>query len=238
MGDALTLRERLADVARFVRQPRFVAEPMAWGREAQRTFLVVFVLSIVIGPAIAGLTMLIDTQAGFLPTPDIEPRSAQRRIIDFLIIAPIFEELLFRSWLTGRRAALRFAAYGAAATVLTLVEIVFVPGGSAGLGWIAVGIVFAGLFHWGRTHHRDTAVPAWFISQFRWIVWGSALLFGLLHLGNFTAFGNPLGVLAVLPQMVGGLLLAYTRTRLGLGAAMAHHAAFNAVWVLYDNMLG
>jgi membrane protease YdiL (CAAX protease family) len=65
-------------------------------------------------------------------------------------------------------------------------------------------------------------------------VWGSTLLFGLMHLGNYEPLAHPLGVLAVLPQTIGGLLLAYTRTRLGLGAAMAHHAAYNAVFLAGD----
>lgn len=204
---------------------------MPWGREAARTFALVFLLSILIEPAIAGVTRLLDAQAGFLPQVDMEPRTMQRRIIDYLIIAPIFEELLFRSWLTGRRASLRFALYGAAASLLTLAGIMFWPVQEALLGWISVGIIFAGLIHWGRTSHRDTDVPAWFVSHFRWIVWGSSLAFGLIHLGNFTGLGNPLGVLVVLPQAIGGILLAYIRTRLGLRAAIAHHAAYNALVV-------
>ena len=69
----------------------------------------------------------------------------------------------------------------------------------------------------------------------RWrYVWGSTLVFGLMHLGNYEALTHPLGLAVVLPQTIGGLLLAYTRTRLGLGAAMAHHAAYNAVFLAGD----
>lgn len=53
----------------------------------------------------------------------------------------------------------------------------------------------------------------------------------MLHLGNYEALTHPLGLLVVSPLMLGGMLLAYTRTRLGLRAAMAHHAAYNAVLV-------
>jgi membrane protease YdiL (CAAX protease family) len=77
-------------------------------------------------------------------------------------------------------------------------------------------------------------VPAWFARHFHWFVWGSSLLFGLIHLGNYEPLAHPLGVLVVLPQTIGGLLLAYTRTRLGLGAAMAHHAAYNALFLAED----
>ena len=92
-------------------------------------------------------------------------------------------------------------------------------------------MALAGLVQWSLTRTRDTAVPAWFKRHFHWFVWGSTLLFGLAHLGNYEALTSPLGVLVVLPQTIGGLLLAYTRTRLGLGAAMAHHAAYNAVFL-------
>jgi hypothetical protein len=37
-------------------------------------------------------------------------------------------------------------------------------------------------------------------------------------------------LIAVAPQVVGGVLLAYTRTRLGLGWAILHHSAYNAVF--------
>ena len=228
---AMSLRERLADVARFVVRPTFVAQPMAWGREAALALVTVFALGIIIAPLVAGLTAAFDAQAGFLPDSDFAPRPDRRRIIDFLILAPVFEELLFRSWLRGQVAALRFAAYGFAAMGLLLAGIILGADNSDFVGLGAVGLVFAGLIHWGLVSHRDTMVPAWFVRHFRWVVWGSTLLFGLIHLGNFTALTHPLGLLVVLPQTIGGLLLAYTRTRLGLRAAIAHHAAFNAVWL-------
>ncbi len=234
----MRLSERIADIARFVRRPTFMAQPMVWGREAERALLVVFALSVLIAPAIAILTAALNAQTGFLPQSDFAPRSETRQIIDFLIIAPIFEELLFRSWLTGRRAGLRFAVYGFAAMGLLLAAFVLGLDDSPYVGWASVGIVFAGLVHWGRTSQRDADVPAWFTRHFRGILWGSTLLFGVVHLGNFTALQNPLGILAVLPQTAGGLLLAYTRTRLGLRAAIAHHAAFNAVWLMVDQAWG
>lgn len=237
VAGAMSLRERLADMARFVVRPTFVVQPMAWGREAALALVTVFALGIMIAPLVAGLTAAFDAQAGFLPDSDFAPRPDGRRIIDFLILAPVFEELLFRSWLRGQVAALRFAAFGFAAMGLLLAGIILGVDDSDLVGLGAVGLVFAGLIHWGLTSHRDTTVPAWFTLHFRWVVWGSTLLFGLIHLGNFTALTHPLGLLVVLPQTIGGLLLAYTRTRLGLRAAIAHHAAFNAVWLIVDYAL-
>lgn len=234
MGEGIRLRERLSDVARFVRHPTFVAAPMAWGREAARVWLTLFVLDAVL---VAGLFIPIAfwaSEAGFLPSPVQREEEPALDVISYLIVAPLLEELLFRGWLTGRIAALRFGLYGFAALGLMLASLLLNEDAATSISLAAVVLAFLGLLHWGQTAERDSAVPAWFARHFHWIVWGSSMLFGLVHLGNFTGLESPLGVLVVLPQTIGGLLLAYTRTRLGLRAAIAHHAAFNAVFLLVE----
>jgi hypothetical protein len=136
--------------------------------------------------------------------------------------------------LTGRIAALRFAAYGLAAMGLMMASLFVLADYAKPVAYAGAAVAFAGLIHWHLTRARDTAVPAWFNRHFHWIVWGSSLLFGLIHLGNYEPLQSPIGLLVVLPQTIGGLLLAYTRTRLGLGAAVAHHAAYNAVYLASD----
>jgi membrane protease YdiL (CAAX protease family) len=231
---ALTVRERLADVARFVVRPTFVPHPMAWGRAAALALLVVFALDMAVDTLVSEITYAWDEGAGFLPAPIEYETTLAEDLFEFLILAPVIEELAFRGWLTGRLAALRFGAYGMGAMGL-LTAGVFAPAEYAlplSLAGLALGL--AGLIHWLTTRDRDTAVPAWFTRHFHWFVWGSTLLFGLIHLGNYEPLTHPLGVLVVLPQTIGGLLLAYTRTRLGLGAAMAHHAAYNAIFLASD----
>lgn len=231
LGDGMSLRERLADVARFAVRPTFRAEPMAWGRAAALAWLTVFVLDAVL---VAGAFLPVaawGAEAGFFPEPLDREASAVDEVVDFLIVAPLLEELVFRGWMTGRIAALRFGLYGFAAMGLFLAAL-FVDGSAATAASLAgVAVAFAGLLHWGLTRERDRAVPAWFTRHFRWIVWGSSVLFGVIHLGNFAPLESPIGLLVILPQTIGGLLLAYTRTRLGLRAAIAHHAAFNAVYL-------
>ena len=46
---------------------------------------------------------------------------------------------------------------------------------------------------------------------------------------DYEELTGPIDLILVLPQTLGGLVLAYTRTRLGLIAAMVQHALFNAV---------
>lgn len=207
---------------------------MVWGRAAALALAVVFALDLLLGELTVWLTSTWDEAVGFLPEPIEQDISLAEELFTGLVLAPVLEELLFRGWLTGRIAALRFALYGMAAMACFLVSFYAEPDLAEIVGLAGVAMAFAGLVHLSYTRHRDTAVPTWFIRHFHWFVWGSTLLFGLLHIGNYEPVTHPLGVLVVLPQTIGGLLLAYTRTRLGLGAAMAHHAAFNAVFFAGD----
>jgi len=230
----MTLRERLADIARFMARPTFASQPMPWGRAAVLALLAVFALDMAVDQLAYVLIDGWDSEAGFLPEPLDFDGSLTQDLLEFLVIAPLLEELAFRAWLTGRTAALRFAIYGFTALGLMLAGVYAPAEYAMPMALAGAACVFAGLIHWGRTRHRDRSVPVWFTRRFHWFVWGSSLLFGLIHLGNYEPLSHPLGLLVVLPQTIGGLLLAYTRTRIGLGAAMAHHAAYNAVFLLSD----
>ncbi len=234
MSLPMTLGARMADIGRFALRPFYAPQPMVWGRAAALALLAVFALDVGIGELIAALTSALDDSAGFLPALIEYETSLAEDLISFLVLASVLEELAFRGWLTGRIAALRFAAHGFAAIGLFTVSLWLPTDYAMPLALAGVAAVLAGLIQWSRTRDRDTAVPAWFTRHFHWIVWGSSLLFGLIHLGNYEPLTHPLGLLAVLPQTIGGLLLAYTRTRLGLGAAMAHHAAYNALYLASD----
>ena len=230
----MTFRARSADAGRFALRPTFVAQPMAWGPAAALALLALLVLNLALGLLAMGMAEGLDSLVPILPEPVEEDITFAEDAFLSLLLAPLLEELLFRGWLGGRRAALRFALYGLAALALFMGSLFAGPGVATALALAGVGTVSAGLVHWSRTRHRDRAVPAWFIRHFGKLVWGSTLLFGLIHLGNYEPLTHPLGVLVVLPQTIGGLLLAYTRTRLGLAAAVAHHSAFNAVALVLD----
>ena len=233
-GGMMGLRARIADAARFMWRPTPGGAPLAWGRGLVLALAAVFAFDMALDTLAASVTAWLDSQAAFLPAEIAEETTLAEDLFGYLLLAPVLEELVYRGWLTGRVAALRFAIYGFAAVGLFTAS-VFLPASlETPLSLAGVGVAFAGLIHWGLTRDRDTAVPGWFTRHFRWFVWGSTLLFGLMHLGNYEALTHPLGVLVVLPQTIGGLLLAYTRTRLGLGAAMFHHAAYNAVFLAGD----
>lgn len=234
MAQGAGLRARIADAARFMACPTPCVAPLPWGRALVLALLAVFALDLALDTLVTQAIALIDQSAGFLPEPIAEDTTLAEDLFGFLLFAPVIEELLWRGWLSGRVAALRFALYGFAA--LGLMTAGWLAEGDAATFLAFAGVVaaLAGLAHWLATRGRDTAVPAWFTRNFRWLVWGSSLSFGLIHLGNYEPLASPFGVLVVLPHMIGGLLLAYVRTRLGLAAAMLHHATYNAVFLAGD----
>ena len=227
-------RERLLDVARFAVRPTYAAQPMAWGRAAALALALVLALDLALYALFHGLVDVLGAEGSVLPRPLKSDVSLAKSVVTGLLLAPALEEALFRGWMRGQVAALRFAVYGFAAFGLFAVSLIVPEQIAKALAVAAAAVAFAGLIHWGAAAQRDTAVPVWFTRQFGWLVWGSTLLFGLIHLGNYEPLTHPLGVLVVLPQTIGGLLLAYTRTRLGLRAAIAHHAAYNAAYLMLD----
>jgi membrane protease YdiL (CAAX protease family) len=225
---------RVADIGRFLLRPTPCQTPVPWGRALLLGLAAVLAFDLALDTLAVELTGLLDAGAGFLPDAIDEDTTLAEDLFGFLLLAPVLEELVYRGWLSGRIAALRFALYGFAAEAIFIAGL-FVPEEIAmPLALAGAGVALAGLVHWSLTRDRDTAVPEWFTRHFRWFVWGGALLFGLAHLGNYEPLSSPFGVLVVLPQTIGGLCLAYTRTRLGLGAAMLHHAAYNALFLLAD----
>lgn len=221
----------MEDLWRFMLRPTFTAQPMAWGRGAAMALLIVFLFALALDTLVAVLVGAWDDAAGFLPAPVGREAGLAEDLFQFLILAPVIEEFVFRGWLTGRVAALRYALYGLGAMGLFLAALWVGPDLEVVVALTGVALAFAGLIHWGLTRQQDSAVPAWFTRHFHWFVWGSTILFGLIHLGNHAPLEHPLGLLAVLPQTIGGLILAYTRTRIGLVAAIVQHAAYNAVFL-------
>ncbi|MBB3775078.1 membrane protease YdiL (CAAX protease family) [Erythromicrobium ramosum] len=226
---ALGARARIADVMRFALRPTFAEAPTVTGWQAVKALAVLLALSFAIMVPLGLMLNLVDPAMTIRLQRAEPPPKQLRDLFVALAFAPIFEEMLFRAWLSGRIAALRYGLYGLVALALLLADIVLETSGNV-LSGMAVLAVFVGLLQWGLTNDTERAVPAWFIRHFRWFVWGSSLMFGLIHLGNDDTPSGLLGLIAVTPQMIGGVLLAYTRTRLGLAWAILHHGLYNAVF--------
>jgi membrane protease YdiL (CAAX protease family) len=147
-------------------------------------------------------------------------------LIAFILIgAPIGEELLFRSWLSGRPGHV-----GAIIVVLATAIAMAVALGNplAVAGVLVVGLALMAFVLWRK---RGRPPMPFFARHFRWFYLLSAFAFAGVHLTNFTE-GTALFLLPLtLPQFVLGLILGFVRVQYGMWANMLLHAAHNSLFV-------
>ncbi|KWV91177.1 type II CAAX prenyl endopeptidase Rce1 family protein [Erythrobacter sp. YT30] len=231
-SSALTFRHVFGlyrDVGRFALRPTMAAKPIPLGEAFVVMLGALFVLDCTLSLGVFYLETGIAETGYEFPNPLQEDYSFQSDFFGMVILAPIVEESLFRGWLRGNLAALRFAAIAWIAVALVLLAELLewaILGSATG---VALILLLIGLLQWLATRKTETQVPDWFKAHYGKLVWGSTLAFGMIHITNFETFGSPVDLMLVASQTLGGLILAYTRTRLGLGAAIGQHAAFNLI---------
>ena len=151
-------------------------------------------------------------------------------IVLVVAVAPVLEELIFRSWLTGRPAVL-------AAVAVCVAGFGAVPYGVSQMDpeqtmplLLAIGpLVAMGAAPLSAYLLLGRPVPRWFTAGFAVFFWLSTLGFALVHLANYTE-GNLVFLLPlVLPQFALGTMLGYLRVHYGLAPAIALHASHNAL---------
>ena len=151
-----------------------------------------------------------------------------------VVVAPLLEESTFRLILTRFIPKLAIGVgvlmwFTLLVPPITLIQLALLAPGAA---LVVVGIVTS------QSATTEARVGASWQRHFGWVFYGSALLFGAIHLYNYDlgspdAFELAAAPLLIAPQIVGGLVLGYVRVRLGFWYAVANHAAFNGIlWVL------
>ena len=156
-----------------------------------------------------------------------------------VILAPVFEELLFRSWLGFRRGVLLvmptllvlFALIGAlpraepSALALFCVMISCFAALAYGLRWLSV-------------NPGEAAQDAILAFVFPTVFWGTAIMFGAMHHANF-APDYPIWALpiALLPLIFAGGALGYVRMRFGLFIGMFFHGGYNALILTVSTLI-
>ena len=148
-------------------------------------------------------------------------------LITLIVIgAPLMEELLFRSWLSGRpqHIAPPLLIAAALAALILLGPTQPLAAGTTAL----TALVVAGIAAW-RWRGRNP-LP-FFRRHFRWFYLAATAAFASVHLTNYTE-GTALFLLPlVIPQFLTGLVLGYVRVRNGLWSAILLHALHNGVIV-------
>lgn len=160
---------------------------------------------------------------------DLFQRPVWELLLIVVIIGPIIEELMFRSWLSGSpRLLIPFSGLILWMALTYSYEQLGWPGpasiGAAPLlALIAIAVLIGVIALWKKP------VPGWYVRIFPLVFWSQALLFGSVHIFNY-AGDNPAALLPfVLPQIVGGLIWGYARIRYGWWANIAMHMAYNLI---------
>ncbi len=146
-----------------------------------------------------------------------------------LLWAPIVEELVFRY-------VLRRFSHVFWLLPIAVVALLSGPTLSAQFGVVALLVCcWAPLIvpSWRLTSSRVFQAVGFlrgYRRVFPWGVHGSCIAFAAIHLHNFHLLSTQWWILPwlVLPQWATGLVLAWMRVRVGIGASMLMHAIFNA----------
>ncbi|MEO1731635.1 MAG: CPBP family glutamic-type intramembrane protease [Pseudomonadota bacterium] len=151
-------------------------------------------------------------------------------VVLVVVLAPLMEELFFRSWLAGHppimaAIAICVVGFGGGALVATLID----PEGTMPALLIigpAIALVAAPV---SAVVLLKKPVPGFYKRLFPVFFWLSSLAFAMVHLANYTEGALWILLPLILPQLVLGTMLGYIRVHHGLIAAIAMHAMHNGL---------
>jgi uncharacterized protein len=224
----------IKDFLQFIIRPRFIHKRAAFSMAHKLTAIFVLVTLVLLMDLMLVLpNSLVDASfddnqfldqllnKGILPT-----------ILLMVILAPLIEELIFRFYLPSRLWSL-FSYLLIILVILIKLTLVF-KGKSFTSYLIYIElIVFLGICVYIFSHFEDSfTFKKIFLKAFPYHIWFSAILFGAIHVFNysFTSQTNKLLVpLLVLPQLFGGMALAYVRLKYGLLWSFVLHGIHNLV---------
>lgn len=219
----------------FIRRPYFPAGKDRVG-EAQLKHLIQLLffslaMMIFVGGVVGAIITSVNGEVPENANETIGQASPTMLLFYGVILAPLIEEVVFRSWLGGRRACilglpilLSLFAIGAAVVADVSPIVSFAIAGGLSVLVLGVARQFASLSPSAQKAARWRLFPVAF--------YGSALLFAMLHMSNYEGgLSSPIMLLAILPQFLVGLILGYVRMRFGLMHAIIFHALYNLVLI-------
>lgn len=227
-------RVALRDLAAYLRHPRLTTPLGIRKAEAWRVFALLLALELAVLLAVILPLVELWQHAFGLPDPTAFDQLPPGWLLPIaLVAAPIGEEIAFRGWLTGRVRALWLLGCAVAIALLAYVS-------TKGAAPLAVGIgtlvlILAAPIGWFVLRKRGT--PRWFERAFPAIFYLVLIAFALTHLTNYPRISLLL-VPMVLPQAWIGLMLGYTRMRVGLIGSMLMHLTSNGVVLLASMVAG
>lgn len=154
--------------------------------------------------------------------------SPWKKLLVVFILAPIYEEIFFRSLLKFRKtniilffnaifALILFSLYRSNLPVVITLGIVFTI-------FLATIFIFSG-----------EKIELFVSSNFKYFFYASILLFGILHIFNFTGNRSTLLAFSFIlcsPQLILGSILGYIRMNHGLVYSILFHMIVNSTVLL------
>ena len=227
------MREIVQDFLLFLRKPDQVEVSLSVGKKLERSLILWGVSFVFIMASIVLLEQVVS-----LPTLDTEAIIAELGLGVFLffvlVLAPVFEELLFR-W------PMRYSL--SATIILSIVLFLAIV---SGVQWLmesgdgsndnmyygVVGVVFVlfTLFWILLRSKSDRMKKAW-EHRFPFVFYSFSVIFALIHVFNYEEGFSAIWFLTpllVFPQFILGLVSGYSRMRFGLPYAMFVHFIHNA----------
>lgn len=213
--------------AAYLRRP-ILPDKQAPGSSALRGTLRMAALDIMMMGAIIAILMLVVAIGFDLPdninaSLDLNPFT----IALIVIAAPLLEETVFRSWLTGRPSYLVSLAALALTAIIALTIGTSLPEETGEIAAPIVLVVGAGAAVSALIALRQRKAPQWFHRIFPGLFWASSVTFALVHLLNYTEGTLAILLPLIIPQFILGTIAAYVRVRYGLISAIALHALHN-----------
>jgi len=228
----------IPELVRFLRRPVFTAERVPMNANALTELFKLLGLALVLAVlSVMIVGMMYSFSSGDMPetSKDFDAMSQGGQFFLLaVIIAPLTEELLFRSW-QGRVWGVILVM----PTILALFAMLVLLNHSEALGAIStlgVAIVMGSLGLYLQRYFQTKPInglhEAATQQMFPYVFWGSAAVFALIHISNYASAGfQPLLILLVTPQFIVGAILGVVRMRYGILQAIGFHAAYNGVFV-------
>ncbi len=147
------------------------------------------------------------------------------------LVAPLIEELTFRLPLRFSPTNLALSGFFALRIIASYISRQYFPNENIFLySWIIPLIFAVVLFSLCHSSQWKTWITGWYAHNFSIFFYALTLLFGLLHITNYSDVHNILLIIVLLgiPQVIVGIVLGYIRITYGFGYGLIMHGLYNA----------
>ncbi len=192
------------------------------------------IVQIVLSSITTFILFSVDSQLGSTTTNELTDFVQSNSYIYILFVGgialPFFEEIGFRLPLFFHPVSLGIAL---SYVLILLFSVLYQQTPSNPfftLSMIGISLLIGGVGIFVFYRNKNSIELFW-KKHFRWIYYGFAILFGLLHISNFSnasLWVFCLTPLLVLPQFLSGLVIGYLRMQFGFFWGFTFHAVWNS----------